>query len=321
MNRIVLVVVLVLVSALARPAQAQNPVQWNASPRAAIARAQEQSLPLLFWVTERSDWDKDDQDLRDAQEVTFRDPAVVALAQTRFVPVRVARSNSNVLKEAESLGLPTNFGLYVAILTPDGKLVDQIGPGEVAEPEAFAARLAAASRKYGDDLYNGTLKAIITSPDSPKPEVRKAVQLVWRLGIVSADKDLVGLLDRTDVTSTERARLYSLLGSFATPVCIEALLSRAADGDRDAITALGRAEPGALPTLLADLPSADGEDATPRQLAAYQAACRISRIGNPRPASFWTSAKPEQRTAELERVKSRAEPVFDYWKENAGRGR
>ena len=87
------------VMAAASAVMGQSPIQWNGNTNMAVARAQEQQLPLMFWVTERADL-LDDDDLRSEQNKAFRDPIVVAIARDRYVPVRVAR-NSRVLIDAE----------------------------------------------------------------------------------------------------------------------------------------------------------------------------------------------------------------------------
>ena len=313
---LIVIAFMILSTALAR---AQNPIQWQGNALAAIAHATEQSMPLLFWITEREDLLNDDG-LRDAQEEAFRDPAVVALAQKRFIPVQLGR-NSRMLEEAEKLGLPTTHGLYIAVVSPEGKLVQQINPGEVADAETLANLLLVGLHRYLDDLYAERLRPVIVSPESPKNEVRRALQTVWRLGIVKADKDCAALLERADLTPSERARLATMLGGIATAPCIEALLTRAAAGDKDAASALERADAGALETLLKELPVADGPAPGPRQLEAYRAACRIAREPGPRAAAFWAGATPAQRAQAIDSLRRRAEPVLEYWNENVGRWR
>ncbi len=309
---------LLAMSAAGGTAVAQNPIQWHGNAREAIARAKEQSMPLMFWVSERRDIGEED-DLRDAEEQSFRDPAVVAIAQKRFVPVRVSRT-SRVNEELEKLGLPTTHGLYVALVTPSGDLLDTLGPGQVADPVALAQGLAAGARKYGEALYEQELGPVIRNPGAPKAEVRRAVQTAWRLGILSADKDIAGLLARPDVTETERGRIYAMLAALATGPSIDALLGAAAEGNKSAAAALGRAEAGALEVLVSELPGPEGEP-TARQLAAYDATTRIARLPSARPETFWAKAPPEERTRELELVKKRAEAVLAYWKEREVAGR
>src|ERR1051326_718780 len=159
-----LVISMVLLAS-AIPARAQSGIQWSGSAKMSVDRAAEMGVPIMFWVTDGSKWD--DDDLKDAQRDAFRDPVVLAITERYFVPCRVSR-NSNVLAEAERLGLPTNFGLYIAIITPDGKLLDQIDPGQVASPEALAGRLAAASRAYRDSVYNEKIKPVLTDPKAAK---------------------------------------------------------------------------------------------------------------------------------------------------------
>ena len=303
--------------AAAAVARAQSPIQWIGNSQTAIARAQEHQLPLMFWVTERRDV-FDDDDLRGAQAQAFRDPIVVSIAHERFVPVRVAR-NSRVLAEAEKFGLPTGFGLYIALISPDGKLLGQIDPGQVADPDALAQQLTAVFRAYRDQLYTEKLKGAVTDLSAERSRVRPAVQTVWRLGILSADRDMVGLLARQDLTPADRSKIYMLLASFATQPCIEALVGAAEKGDKDAERALSRAEGGALEWLLATLPG-EGE-ATASQIAAYRAAMQVARAGSPKPEAFWKSAKPEDRTKEVEYVRRKAEPVLDYWRETVGKWR
>ncbi|MCG3124065.1 MAG: hypothetical protein GIKADHBN_02506 [Phycisphaerales bacterium] len=302
----------------ARFAHAQNPVQWMGNPRMAIDRAAEHSMPLMFWITEHEDV-LDDDDVRDAQSRAFRDPTVVALAQKRFVPVRVSRNNSVVMQEATKLGLPTDHGLYIAVISPEGKLIRTINPGDVANAEALAVHLLEALHAYLDDLYTTRLKPVITDPERPKAEVRKAVQTVWRLGILTADADCVALLKRPDLSDTERSRLCTMLGAMATPPCIEALLDLAAQGDKVAIQGLEQAEAGALATLLKALPTAE-QPPDARQIAAYRAACRIARVPM-KPDTFWPEAQPQQRSEALDALRRRAEPILEYWSETTGQWR
>ncbi|MBL8964422.1 MAG: hypothetical protein KF787_01045 [Phycisphaeraceae bacterium] len=308
----------IILATIASPARAQNPIQWMGNSKAAVNRAAEHSMPLLFWVTEKEDA-LDDDDLRDAQSRAFRDPAVSALAQRRFVPVRVSRGNSRVVEEAQKLGLPTDFGLYIAIISPEGKLIRRISPGDVADAQALATSMVEALHTYLNDLYDSKLRPVITSSESSKADVRDAVQTVWRLGILSADKDCIALLERGDLTPTEHARLCTMLGAMATPACIEELLGRAAAGDEAAANALNQAEAGALETLLKELPP-EHRPPEPRQVVAYRAACRISHT-SAKPDSFWPEAQPGQRRAALESLRRRAEPILDFWNHNTGRWR
>jgi len=320
MNRKLWMMTVVLAASfLACAARAQNPIQWSGNARTSIERAREMSLPLMFWVDQRANIG-DDDDLRDAQEAAFRNPIVAWIAQQRFVPVRVSR-NSRVLEECRALGLPTEFGLYVALVAPDGRVLAQISPGDVATPEALAERLAAASRTYRNELYDKDYKAIITSKEAPKEEVRRAVQAVWRLGMFDADGDVVALLDRPDLTDSERSRLYAMLASIATRPCIEALLARAAAGDRVAANAMAQAEPGALEWLIPELPPADARSHTERQSTAYAAVSRIASAGPVRPQPFWSNGRAEDREREMNRVRERAAAVREHWTENTGRWR
>lgn len=317
-SRLAIFIVAALVAITPTIVHGQNAVQWMGNTKAAVDRAAEHSMPLMFWVTEKEE-PLDDDDLRDAQSRAFRDPAVSSLAQKRFVPVRVSRSNSRVVEEAQKLGLPSDFGLYIAIISPEGKLIRKINPGEVADAETLATKMLEALHTYLDDLYVQKLQPVITSTDAPKADVRRAVQTVWRLGILNADKDCIALLNRKDLTPTERGRLCTMLGAMATPLCINELLDRAAGGDDAAMNALNQAEAGALETLLKELPPVQ-QPPEARQVAAYRAACRITRT-SAKPDTFWPEAQPGQREAALESLRRRAEPILEFWNENTGKWR
>ncbi|MFT3685261.1 MAG: DUF255 domain-containing protein [Phycisphaerales bacterium] len=311
------ITVLLLTLLLPQGAFAQNPVQWGGNAKSAIERAQSEHRPLLFWVSQGRDGD-DEDDLEDAQSDSFRDPIVVSLAQKDFIPVRVSR-NSRMLEEAQKLGLPTTHGLYVALLSPDGKVLDQIDPGVVANPQVFATRLVTALRSYRDSFYRDQLQKVVTAAESAKRDVRTALQFVWRLRILTADKDVIALMDRKDLLPTEKRRLYQLMAAMCTQATVEKLLSLTAQGDKDAEGALAKAEPGALEFLLPHLPTAEGADAT--QLAAYDAAARIARFTGSRSPEFWKNAKPEDRTKEIDLLRGRAATVLEYWQEQVGRWR
>jgi hypothetical protein len=303
-----------MVSFCACLSRAQNPVQWSGSVSQSVDRAAEQSLPLLFWVTGGRGAD---DDLSDAQSECFRDPVVVGIVQKHFVPVRVSRS-SNVIEQAEKLGLPTSHGLYCAVVTFDGKLMGQMGPDVVADPVAFAAQLNQAYAHFCQDLYERDLRPLLEDPAAPKEKVRLAVQTVWRLGIHQADGAVIAVLNRKDLQPSERSRLYELLASLGTQSCIAALLDRA--DDKAAAAALLKAEPGALDFLIPALPTEDGP-VTARQMAAYQSVARICRMPSTISSAWWEKAKPDDRRKELEQLKARAQTVADYWHESQGLSR
>lgn len=315
MVRILLSVAIVLLATLAPSALAQNPVQWSGSVPQSVSRATELSLPLLFWVSEGNDF-RDGNDLRDAQEESFRDRKVVAIIHKWFVPVRVSR-NSRVLAEAQKLGLPTTFGLFAAVLTPDGKLLGEIGPGDIADPRTFATRLMNIFEQYAQEFYQRELLPRLENPEAPKSEARLAAQTVWRMGLVCADKGMIALAQRKDLTPTERSRVYTVLASLATKSCIEFLLAQSDAGDQEAAQALTRGGPGALEWLVPEMPGPSGE-VTPRQMTAYQSVARLCRFPSPRDQAWWNKATPQERETELDRLKTKAAAVLEYWIESEG---
>jgi hypothetical protein len=309
--RVLAVALMALV--LTGAARGQNPVQWSGSVSQSVERAREQALPLLFWVSGGQDIG-DDDDLADAQSQCFRDPVVVAIIRKCYVPVRVSR-NSRVLAEAQRLGLPTAHGLYCAVMTAEGRLLDQVGPVEVADPRAFASHLMGAFSAYCDDLYEREIRGRLRDVNAPKEVVRPAVQVVYRLGIRRADLDIVALLGRTGLTPSERARLYDVLAALGTQASIGALLDRAAE--REAREALSRVNAGALEWLLPELPGATGA-VLPRQVGAYEAAARVCGMRSARDLQWWSKAGEAERKKELDLVRGRAEVVREYWMASGG---
>lgn len=299
----------VLMASVGLAARGQNPVQWSGDTRGSVSLARERSLPLLFWVSGGRDAENDD--LEDAQEECFRDPGVVDYIKGHFVPVRVSRS-SNVVEAARSLGLPTEHGLYCAVLTPEGKLVDRMGPGEVGDPAAFSAHLRSAFNAYCDNLYEKDLRPVLEDPASPKADARRAAQTVWRLEIRKADRAMIGLLARPDVTPAERSRLYPALAALGTELCVSTLLESA---DPKAAAALARAPLGVLEWIIPQLPGDEGAVGA-KQMAAYRAAMQIARAGAPRAEAWWEKAKVEDRRKELERLKERARTVLEFSREH-----
>jgi len=303
------------------PAVAQNPIQWSGSVKQSVDRAVEQSLPLLFWVKEGSTLDNDN--LEDAQEDSFRDPTVVSYVHNHFVPVRVNR-NSRVIEEASKLGLPTKFGLYCAVITTEGVLLAEMGPGEVANPEVFAAKLIGAYNKYITDLYVKDLKPQITDLQTPMPQARLALQKVWKLDIKSADADIINLLSREDLTTTQTRRIYELLASLGTKASIEELLKRTdqQSESKAAAAALLKAQPHAIEFLLPALPSPNApanadSNLPPAQLAAYNALARISRT-TANSQEWWSHAKPDVRLTEINRVQTKATAILEYLQGQSG---
>jgi hypothetical protein len=294
-------------------ARAQNPVQWSGSVSQSVDRAREQALPLLFWVSGGTDLG-DDDDLADAQSQCFRDPVVVGLIRKCFVPVRVSR-NSKVLAEAQRLGLPTTHGLYCAVLTTDGRLLDQMGPVEVADPGAFVSHLSRAFSAYCDDLYERELRTRLQDPKAPKESTRRAVQVVYRLGVRRADQDIVALLSRKDLTPGETARLYDVLAALGTQAAIGALLERSTQPEARA--ALAKVDAGGLEWLIPELPAESGP-VLPRQVAAYQAAARVCGMRSARDAQWWSKAGEAERKKELDLVRSRGDVVREYWASSGG---
>lgn len=98
------------------PAQAADPaaVQWRTDYNAARKEAQEKRLPLLLEIGT-----EDCTHCRRQDATTFRDPAVITLLNTQFVPLRVDGNREEALVQALRVQVyPTTV-----LATADGKVL------------------------------------------------------------------------------------------------------------------------------------------------------------------------------------------------------
>jgi thioredoxin-like negative regulator of GroEL len=104
---------LLLAAAVGGPAAAQE-VRWRYDYNAARREAQEKALPLLLeFATEQCFW------CRKLEDNTLRDPAVLAVMNERFIPLKIDAQRSPYLVEVLHIqSFPT-----VVLAAPDGKIV------------------------------------------------------------------------------------------------------------------------------------------------------------------------------------------------------
>src|SRR4051812_29435912 len=130
---------------------------WSPVP---FARARAGRRPVLLSIV--TGWSRA---CRAMDETSYADPAVVALVNDRFVPVRVDADRRPDISERYSLGgWPTT-----AFLTADGTLV---GGGTFVAPERFAAVLSRAADTFaarGDSLASAGRRSADTSQPSVVP--------------------------------------------------------------------------------------------------------------------------------------------------------
>jgi len=295
-------------------AEAQNPIQWVANGRQGIAMAKERELPLFFYVSGGRDGGRSN-DLKRAQQATFRDPLVVSIAQKRFIPVRVARTSAN-RPIMEELGLPTTHGWYAALITPSGEMLEQIGAQQLADPAQVAETLARAFGTFRDQFFQAKLKPVFSRESLTPRDLTRTLKRVHSMVILSADETVAAQLDRPNLSNPVRKQIYDTLALLSTQTSVDTLMA-AAPQDRLAATALRACRPGAADYLL---PYLSNEDTQVIALA-YGALAHINKLSRPRPASFWSSDHADLKNQEIARVTERAQAAAARWNKTVGRFR
>lgn len=283
-------------------ALAQGPIQWSGDVRGSVARAQQVELPLLFRLPDPDSWRRGSgfgtkTDLEQAQDRTFRDPVVRELAETFFVPVRLANSSTNAQLLAE-LGTTGGYGLQCLVATPDGRLIATIRPEAVAETGTFQRRLAAAFRQYRTGFFHEQLEPVLDDAAAKPRDVRAALRRIREMLIVEADEAVAGLLERRGLGAF-KGDVYDTLAALSTRRSVEVLFERALSEPR-AAAALARITPAATEYLLPELKSDD--DA--RVMLAYKTAAAVIRLPQRKGDRFFRNAAPAVRARELERLKT-----------------
>ncbi len=295
---------------LAGPALAQNPIQWNSDAQAAVNRAQETELPVLFLVP--GSRDDDGSEIEDSQNRAFRDPVVKALVEERFVQARLARTVDN-LKLLSELGAPTAYGNYLLVVTPHGKLVGTVGPTMAADPEKLTAQLARLFRGYRAGLYEDRYKKVLETEQVKPAELLPALKRIREMTITEAEAEVAKLFERDDWPRQTRQEIYQTAAVLSTPTTLDPLLARAADEEL-AAAALQQATPAGAEYLLAQL---DLEK--PAQVAVvYDAITRIVTVPDAQSRGFWTRATAAAREAELERVRNVVKTAAEHWRQTIG---
>lgn len=284
-----------------------NPIQWSGNYKSSIAEAQRVQKPLLFYVR-GSDDDGGESDLEDAQELSFRDPIVVAIAEQRFVPVRLLRTNVTLQMLAE-MGAPTSHGNYLVAATPDGQRLGTISPVAAARPRTLAAELTALFRKYRNLLFKDEVQPVLEDRAASDAKLRTALQTIRNYIIVDADRAVIALLERPGLDRKLRQQVFQTLAALSTPPAVEALFERGL-GDRLAAEALLDCTPAGAEELIEELDPEKPE----RCKLAYKAITRVCNISSPRPDRFWMNADQEARTKEIDRVKDKAHDVVLEWR-------
>jgi hypothetical protein len=289
-------------------AQGQRPIQWMSNTQQGVAQAKRTGLPVLFYVSGAGR--NDDSDLENAQARAFSDPIVRGIAEERFVPVRLPRSNEN-RQMLQQIGAPSGIGLYLAVVTPDGKLIGTIPPGQAAEAKVLAGQMTALFRKYRADVFKRELKPVLEDKEAKQADIIKALKVVEKFLIVEADESVAKLLERDGLSKTVTKRVRDTLAELSTPKCVEVLLEAALQ-DKLAAKALARCTPAAAEALL---PTLSLEQPEEKFLVVYEAVTKICKISKTKPRGFWSGPNPRLIAEEIERVKVEVRKAAKRWRE------
>lgn len=322
LQRMTLVCVALVV--LASTAAGQARIQWERNVQQAVAAAQREYKPILFWVVGRADAERDLDDVYDAQQATFRDERVVALAG-RFATIRISPDTHR--DQLRDWGVSTRANLVLVVTGPDGALLDQISANALSVAESTARKLAITFRRYRDAFYREQLEATLTNEKASADELLKALEFVHAFMILSADQDVARLLERetrvegnaspaarraaAERESRVRSAVLETLGHLSTGHAAEVLVELAGN-DAEAAKALKGCVPSVASVLLGHM---NGDGTLETHAAAYEALCAVCRIDRVKPARFWENAPRSMREKEVARVREQAEAVSARWSE------
>lgn len=282
----------------------ENMVHFRSDVNAAIADAKKKDMPLIFYITRASD--SRDQDLERDQKRSFRDERVFEMSK-KFICVQM--SYSQYKDQVEKWGIRSNMQLYVVYTTPDGTKIDWQDPLGVSNADGFSQKMAKVYDVHRNTLYEKQIKAQI-SDKATVAEMKAGLERVKQLTILTADKDVVKLLEKKDLDDKTRELVYDVLASLSTKTSIDALAGEIKSADDKAAKALEETTPGAAIWLL---PMMDKDG--PQRVAAYSAVVKTCKIKGGKPAKFWEGKNEKTKAEEIERVKKAAEGVSKRWKD------
>jgi hypothetical protein len=289
-------------------AQGQRPIQWIANTQEGVAQAKRTGLPIIFYVT--GSGRRDDSDLEQAQRRAFRDPLVRGIAEERFVPIRLPRSNEN-RNMLEQMGAPAATGLYLACATPDGKLIGTIPPDQVADARVLARQMTAMFRKYRVDMFQRELKPKLEDEAARPGDIVKALKVIEKFLILEADESVAKLLERGQLSKALQKQVYDVLAELSTPKSVDTLLEAALQ-DKLAATALARCTPAGAEQML---PALDLGQPQEKFLVVYEAVTKICKIKATKPPGFWSGPNARLIAEEIERVKAEVGKTAKRWRD------
>lgn len=292
---------------LAASAAAQNPIQWSGNVKAAVAQSRRTLRPLLFYVRGAESHRRGE--LAKAQGRAFRDPTVRSIAEQRFVPVRLSRTNEN-LAMLRGMGVADAHGPYLVVVSPDGELVGRIAPIRAAIISQLVRELTVQFRSYRTGLFHSELKPKLEDDDTPAGDIKRVLSIVREFVIVESDQSVITLLDHPKLAKTLEPDVYDTLAVLSTPKSAQTLFERALENPR-AATALARSMPPVAEQLLTELDREKPE----RLKTAYEAATKICALRKAKPKQFWDGPNEDAQVEEIERVKREVRAAAKRWRE------
>ncbi len=293
---------------LARSGYAQR-LRWSMNFEQAVAVAKKTHKPLMVYIVGRTG-DRDD-DMEASQKRAFRNPLVAEVAR-RFVPVKISRSRYRPL--LEQWGLPRRVNLEVIFVRPDGTLIDRLSPSGVGDAQTFVEKMVRVFRVYRQGFYEQQIRPKLTADDVKPRDILRAIRWIRDFNILTADRDLVRLLDRPDLSESVRRKIYDTLAQLSTRPAVEALLKRAKAGDKHAAAALSKCTPEAAEWMLDDLGGPDMQ----AHLLVYHAVTKICRVPKPKPDKFWNVKIERLKREEIQRVRRIVRDVAKKWRARYG---
>ena len=305
MRRLTFLFLIALGGTAAGLAQSINEVPWARDVKQAIALAQRTKRPLLFYVT--ASREDRDNNLEHAQARAMADPKVQRWMH-QFVLVRLSRSaNRDIL---EQVGLHEAANMEMSFTAPDGKKLDTLSAGGVAQKDSLLRKLQLVFNAYGQMMFDSELRPILVKQDATPKELREPLQRIQEFHITGADTYVAQLLDRAGLDKQTTDLCYAVLAALSTKASVDKLVERSGQNDRAATAALAKCTPAGAQLMLAHLVDKEGFI----RLDVYKAVMQICGMKDRKSDRWWEQAKENSLRDEIERVKREVTEVAEQWK-------
>lgn len=275
-------------------------IRWTLNVQQAVAQARKTNTPLMFYIKGSSGGDDDIEDFERDHKRAFADPRVYALSK-KFVCVQLSRSRYRQQLEQWQISPRTNLNIVFA--APSGERIGfPLAASAIAVPATLAAKMQEVYERWGRHLFKSEVHPTLSNAESKPADLQKALDLAKRYEMRDADRDVLALLDRK-LDKRTQSKCLDALAAIASKLAVDALVDRAAGGDRLAAKALQELRPAGVPTLLTYL---GGEDMA-RHIVAYHAVVKVCRIRGAKPDAFWKGLNAASKQREIDRVRHEAE--------------